>query len=167
MAGTLLTIEQTLPLLAAAPPRIALSTKRLTPAQLRKRPARDAWSAVEVLAHIRVCADVRGDAAIFTIVNKDRPTFRAIDPRAWMLETDYVELDFTISFRAFARQRARLLKLLEALPQKDWSRSATVTGAGAALDRSVLFYAQWLARHERPHLKQLERLASQVRGLRP
>ncbi len=154
-------------MLASAPKRIAAATAALTPAQLRKRPARDAWSAVEVLAHVRACADVRGDAAIFTIVNKDRPTFRAIDPRAWMLETDYVELDFRTSFRAFTRQRARLLKLLEPLPRRGWSRSATVTGAGAALDRSVLFYAQWLARHECPHLKQLERLASQLRGLRP
>jgi hypothetical protein len=26
------------------------------------------------------------------------------------------------------------------------------------LERTVLFYAQWLARHERPHLKQIERI---------
>jgi hypothetical protein len=34
---------------------------------------------------------------------------------------------------------------------------ATVTGAGRTLERTVLFYAQWLASHERPHVKQIER----------
>jgi hypothetical protein len=30
------------------------------------------------------------------------------------------------------------------------------------LDRTVLFYAQWLARHERTHVKQIERIVNTV-----
>jgi len=41
------------------------------------------------------------------------------------------------------------------------SRSTTVTGAGAKLERSVLFYGRWLAGHERPHIKQIAHI---VRG---
>jgi hypothetical protein len=35
-----------------------------------------------------------------------------------------------------------------------------VTGAGKTLERSVLFYADWLAVHERPHVKQIERIVN-------
>jgi hypothetical protein len=52
---------------------------------------------------------------------------------------------------------------LQPLGPGDWSRSATITGAGAPLTRSVHFYAQWLARHERPHLKQIKSTADVVR----
>jgi len=46
------------------------------------------------------------------------------------------------------------------LPPEGWSRAATVTGAGKVLERTVLFYAQWLARHERQHVKQVERIVN-------
>jgi hypothetical protein len=62
--------------------------------------------------------------------------------------------------RAFATQRAELLAVLEPLPPEGWSRAATVTGAGKALERTVLFYARRLAEHERPHVKQVARLVA-------
>ena len=90
---------------------------------------------------------------------EDHPTFRAVNPRTWIKQTNYVELEFRPSFRSFAKQRAELLALLRPLSRKGWSRGATVTGAGATLERTVLFYADWVARHERPHVKQVERIA--------
>ena len=45
---------------------------------------------------------------------------------------------------------------------QSWSRTATVTGAGAALERTVLFYAQWLARHERGHVKQIANMLEAI-----
>ena len=55
-------------------------------------------------------------------------------------------------------QRATLLKRLNALTPEDWLRSAIVTGAARPLHRSVQFYAQRLAKHERSHLKQFRQL---------
>ena len=115
------------------------------------------WSANDVLAHLRACADVRG-GCIPVILAEDRPTLRAVDPRSWIERTDYRDLEFGPSLRAFAAQRAELLALLEPLPPEGWSRAATVTGAGKPLERSVLFYAEWLARHERPHVEQVGRI---------
>jgi hypothetical protein len=43
-----------------------------------------------------------------------------------------------------------------------WLREATITGAGRALERTVLFYAQWLARYERTHVKQIERIVDAI-----
>jgi DinB superfamily len=157
-----LTIEQVLSLLAETPPRLEGLTADLAPAQLRSAPSEDEWSANDVLAHLRACADVWG-GCIATIIAEERPTLRAVNPRTWIERTDYRELEFQPSLRAFAAQRSALLTVLEALPPEDWSRAATVTGAGKTLERSVMFYARWLAEHERPHVKQIARLVDTMR----
>lgn len=167
MASSSLTTEQILALLAAAPARIAGLAVGLAPAQLRTAPTSDAWSANDVLAHLRACADVWG-AGIEAILAEDRPTLRAINPTTWIKQTDYRDLDFEPSLRAFSRQRVDLLAILHPLPPAGWARAATVTGAGKALERTVLTYAQRLARHERQHLKQIERIVTPMpRAQRP
>jgi hypothetical protein len=159
-----LLIEQILDLLTEGPSRIAVHSEGLTPEQLRARPAPDEWSANEVLAHLRSCADVWGDC-IRLIVTEDRPTFRAVNPRTWIKNTDYPEQEFRPSFQAFAAQRADLLAYLASLEPDDWQCSATVNVAGRPLERTVHFYAQWLATHERPHVKQIGRITEVVRHL--
>jgi hypothetical protein len=159
VAPTPMTIAQILSQLEATPDRIATATAGMTPAQLRRTEARGEWSVRDVLAHLRSCADARGEF-IRAILADDRPTLRAIDPRTWIEQTDYRELEFGPSFHSFMRQRARLLAYLRSLPTKTWSRTAIVTGGGPARERTVQFYAQWLARHERPHVKQVERIAA-------
>ncbi len=94
------------------------------------------------------------------MIAEDTPTLRAVNPRTWIKKTDYPELEFRPSLRSFTTQRADLLAVLEPLPHEGWSRAATVTGAGKVLERTVLFYAQWLARHERQHVKQVERIVN-------
>jgi hypothetical protein len=152
-----LTSEQVLTLLAEAPPRIDTLTAGLTPAQLRATPNPGEWSANEVLAHLRACADMWGNC-MRLIIAEDRPTLRAVNPRTWIKKTDYLEQEFQPSLHSFAKQRTDLLKVLEPLAPEDWSRMATVTGAGKVLERTVLFYADWLAGHERPHIKQIKRI---------
>lgn len=152
-----LTIEQALTLLEATPPRLAALTDGHAPAQLRTAPGLDEWSANDVLAHLRACADMWGKY-IMTMLAEDTPTLRAVNPRAWIKQTNYRELDFQPSLHAFATQRAELLAVLKPLPAAGWSRSATVTGAGKPLTLTVLSYVQRLALHERPHIKQIERI---------
>ena len=162
MPNRTLTSEQVLSLLADTPPRLEALTASLAPVQLRTTPNHDEWSANDVLAHLRACADVWG-GCIATIIAGERPTLRAVNPRTWITQTDYRELEFQPSLRAFAAQRAELLVVLEALPPEGWLRAATVTGAGKTLERTVMFYARWLAEHERPHVKQVARLVDTMR----
>ena len=108
------TPEQVLTMLAATPPRIAALTAGLTPAQLRTKPNRDEWSATDVLAHLRSCADVWG-SCIEVIIAQDTPTIRAVNPTTWIKSTDYPEQEFQSSLRAFTKQRKNLLKVLEFL----------------------------------------------------
>ncbi len=146
-------------MLAATPPRIAALTADLGPAHLHTTPAQGEWSANEVLAHLRACADMWG-SCIVAMLAEDRPTLRAVNPTTWIKKTDYLEQDFQPSLQAFTTQRAELLAVLQPLPPEGWSRAATVTGAGKTLERTVLSYAKWLAEHERPHVKQIARIVN-------
>lgn len=161
MPATGLTHARILALLTAAPSRIAELTEGLQPAQSRTRPNPNAWSVNDVLAHLRSCADVWGDC-ITRILTEDGPTIRAVNPTTWINRTDYPDLEFQPSFDAFTPQREDLLTIVEALSPEDWSRSATVTGAGKPLERTVRSYAEWLATHERSHVKQIQRIVYTV-----
>lgn len=158
---TLQTSEQVLAALAEAPSRIAALTAGLTRDHLHATAADGGWSANEVLAHLRACDDVWG-GCIRAIVVEGASTLRAVNPRTWVETTDYREQDFSVSLRAFSHQRAHLVALLEPLGPEGWSRSATVTGAGRPLERTVLSYGRWLARHESPHLGQIHRAVDPV-----
>jgi hypothetical protein len=158
-----LTSEQALELLAAAPQRIAARTAGLDPAQLRAAPTPDEWSINEVLAHLRSCADMWG-GSIERLLAEEHPTVRSINPRTWIRQTDYPDLEFQPSLEAFTAQRARLLALLTPLPPDGWTRAGTFTGAGSPIVRTVHAFAERLVIHERPHLKQIERIAGSMRG---
>lgn len=165
MARALIGIPQILSLLREGPARIAAATDGVAAARLRARPAPEEWSTNEVLAHLRACADMWG-GCMRRIIEEDRPTIRAVNPRTWMEKTDYRELDFRPSLEAFAAQRAELLAFLEGQAEASWQRSATVSVAGRPLERTVQFYGQWLAQHERTHVKQIERIVREMQGER-
>ena len=157
MYDTPRTIDQVMTQLTEQPKAIAAITANLPRARLHRSPGRGEWSVNDVLAHLRSCADMWGKY-IATIIAQDRPTIRAMNPTTWIKSTNYPELEFAPSFRAFTKQRAELLALLRPLPKRGWSRSATVTGAGKPRERTVFEYAQWLANHERSHVKHIKRI---------
>jgi hypothetical protein len=151
------TIEKILSMLADGPLRLSDLTAGLALAQLLAAPEPGEWSARDVLAHLRACADMWGKS-IQRILDEDRPTFKAVNPRTWIKQTDYLDQEFIPSLQAFTIQRLELLKVLQTLPPDAWSRSATVTGAGKPIERTVYSYAQWLANHERSHVRQIARM---------
>ena len=144
MYDTPLTIDQVVKALTEHPRTIADLTQGVPPARLHRSVVRGQWSVNDVLAHLRSCSDMWG-GYIRTIVAEDHPTIRAMNPTTWIKSTDYPELEFARSFRAYRRQRSELLAFLTPQPQAAWSRTATVTGAGRPRQRSVHEYATWLA----------------------
>ncbi|HYK28220.1 MAG TPA: DinB family protein [Streptosporangiaceae bacterium] len=153
--------DEIVSILTDSPGRIAASTAGLDLAQLRLPPAPDEWSATEVLAHIRACADVWG-TCIASILSEDRPTLRAVSPRTWIRKTSYLDIEFRPSLRSFTVQREELLSLLKPLSPAGWSRAATVIRAGKTLEETTLSYADRLASHELEHVEQIERAAEAV-----
>jgi hypothetical protein len=152
-----LPIDKILTILKETPPRLAELTAGLAPAQYHTSPSAGEWSVNEVLAHLRACNEVWGGYYIMTILAQDEPTIKAMNPRTWIKNTDYLEQDFQPSLRAFTKQRRKLLAVLEPLPPRDWTRTNILIGAGKPLQQTLMSHADGLARHERAHLKQIER----------
>ena len=152
-----ITNEQILTMLAEGPERIADLTDGLEPKQLHTASDEGQWSLNDILAHLQACSDMWGDC-IERILTEEKPTIRAVNPRTWITRTDYPDQNFHISLQAFTEQRSGLLKLLESLPPENWSRNAIITGAGKPLERTIYFYAQWLATHEGSHIKHIKRM---------
>lgn len=128
------------------------------PQQEPGKPVPGEWSTNEVLAHLRACGDMWG-GCIKAVLAENHPTLRAVNPRTWIEKTNHRELEFAVSLQAFTAQRAELLGVLRPLPPEGWLRAATVSVAGKPFERTVQFYAEWLATRERPHVKQIERIA--------
>jgi hypothetical protein len=158
VAREALSIGEVLHLLRANPEQLAASTAGMSDQQAAMRSRPDDWSVNEILAHLRACADMWGEA-IQSMLAEDHPRIKAINPRHWIHSTNYPERAFSTSLAEFRTQRNILSATLEGLTPVEWQRSATVFGAGKELERTVLFYAQWLARHERSHLQAIQRTA--------
>ncbi len=117
----------------------------------------------DVLAHLRACHDVLG-GNMLRIIAEDHPSWKGMSPRTWQQKTDYHEWSFGPAFDVFARQRAELLAVLEPLPPDAWDRTATVIDmVGRANECSVRYYGDWMAGHERAHLKKLPRIIAAAR----
>jgi hypothetical protein len=149
-------IQTVLSLLSETPKQIARIARGRSQRQLHAKPEPDAWSAQEILAHLRACADVWG-GSIERMLTEDHPTIRYVSPRGWIRKTDYLNQDFRDSLRAFADRRAVLVKTLNKLEAKAWSRRATFTATTLGRDATVMSYATRIAEHEVGHLGQLQR----------
>ena len=143
-------------------PRLEQLSSGVPAARLLTSPEPDAWSANDILAHLRASHDVLG-GSILRILREDTPAWRRLSPRAWMRKADYLTWAFEPAFAAFSQQRAELLTVLDPLEPDAWERVARVTeGPGDVRDRSAQFYGDWLAAHEREHLKQVAQVLAEL-----
>lgn len=159
----LLERQEILNVLSDSSSRIEAAAAGLSDAQLASRPESEEWSPVEILGHLRACADVWGDQRIGGMLSEDEPTMRAVNPKRWMRDMDYDAVPFRTSFEAFSIQRRELLKRLQSISPSDWQRGATLTGGGAPRRYSVHSEADAIARHERAHIKQIEKRCALLR----
>ena len=86
-------IQHHLATLEATPRRIAAATGSCDETQLQAKPDTKTWSTVEVLAHLRACADV-WTHSIYAMLTEDSPSLPLLDPRRWAKTTRYATLDF-------------------------------------------------------------------------
>ena len=152
-------IQEVLALLEATPVRIAESTAGLDEAQLRWRPDKQAWSALQILSHLRAC-DAVWTYSIHAMLILDEPTLAKIHPRDWDKKLRYKDGPFANSLTALDAQRADLLRILRKLPPEDWER-------GAIIDRhrhTVFTQARRLAFHETQHCDQIAEVVAQLAG---
>lgn len=159
----LLPTASILELLAQGPSSIADATRGIADEELDQPPKPGDWSPVELLAHLRASADVRGDQRIGCMLAEDEPTIHTRSPRGWPLISTYIALPFSGSLAAFTAQRERLLERLHALDPEEWQCGAIWTGPGNRRRETVHSEADVLARHEASHLAQMEQMTALLR----
>ena len=145
-------IEKTLTLLEQTPLRIS-ATLMNAQKDVYFKPNPKAWSAHEILMHMRSCADTWGET-IREMLEHNRPTLAEIHPNARLKQGHYKEEEFVMSLRVFIDGRERLLAVLKELRFEDWSRGAIIGGR----EHTVFSQARRIALHEDEHCGQIENL---------
>lgn len=159
MKATLSEIEKYLGIISATPQRIAQATKDLEDARLQFKSDSKAWSANDILAHLRSCSDLWSHS-IYAMLAENEPVFSDIDERKWAKVTRYTELPFAESLKAYSLQRENLLRVLEPLPIESWERAAIIFER----KHTVFTQTRRMAKHENKHVEQIATLFRNRKG---
>jgi hypothetical protein len=123
-------------------------------AALARRPAPDAWAAIEVVCHLRDLEESFRERLELILI-ADAPRFPTTHPGRWAIERQYLRHDADAAAAAFARRRSETLSLLQELPSASWEK------AGYQVDsrgrRTVDDFLTVMAWHDENHLAQLAR----------
>jgi hypothetical protein len=137
--------------LESGPVALAEATRGLSDEALRRRPAADKWSIVEIACHLRDIERVYAER--FTrMAHQEKPTF-------WMLDNDgtaeglrYREADLRGVLKEWKRLRDDTMVLLRALPHASWQRTGHHPKRG---ELTVEQLAGVLVGHDRNHLERI------------
>jgi hypothetical protein len=143
--------------LEATPHRLASASDGIESARLHFKPDENTWSANDILAHLRTCADL-WSKSMTAMIEQDWPTLRYVSPRTWVKKTGYLALEFHVSLMAFTAQRSDFVAWLKTLSMQDWSRGATFTGTTQGRNHTVFTYMRRMVKHEIVHCEQIEAL---------
>lgn len=150
-------IAEQLALLKSTVGRLSACTKGLSNSQLATPPDPKSWSVLQILAHLRGCADL-WTYSIYAMLAEKEPVLALLDERRWAKAARYDSLPFDKSFKAFALQRSELLNVLQALEPDAWMRLADIGGR----KHSVVSQVRRMARHEDEHCTQIEALVKKA-----
>jgi DinB family protein len=150
MKATPSEIEKYLRIISETPQQIAQAAKGLEEVRLQFKPDRKSWSANDILAHLRSCADL-WTHSIYAMLADDEPVFSDINERKWAKVTRYDELSFAESLQVFSLQRENLVRVLKALPFESWERSAIIFER----KHTVFTQTRRMAKHEAEHCEQI------------
>ena len=126
--------------------------KRGTPAKLKKRPAPDKWSVVEILAHLADVEMVTG-WRLRSILGSPGTSIQAFDQDAWAAAGQYAKRDPRKSLEQFRVLREANLVLLKSLSPEQRKLFGLHAERG---EESIERLTQMIAGHDINHLEQIE-----------
>ena len=139
--------------------QLAAALEGHEPEAVSTRPALDAWSATEILCHLRDIEDSYVGRMRLMLVN-DQPALVVLDPDRWARERQYQRNDAREALATFRAARRETLVFLHELTEEQWERSANHPLLGVITVRRIVHS---MAKHDQAHLAQLERaLAGQA-----
>jgi len=123
-------------------------------AVLARRPASDAWAAVEVVCHLRDLEESFHER-LTLILATDEPRFVTTNPNRWAADRQYARQDAGAAVETFARRRDETLAVFDGVHGDAWERG------GWQLDsrgrRTVDDFLALIAWHDDNHVEQLAR----------
>lgn len=145
---------------SSTPQKIARLIARLSPKQLRFRPAPGKWSITEIVAHL-VETELVGGYRIRMILSKNGAPIQAFDQDVWAANGNYSKQDPQKSVRLFRALREFNLSLLRSLTQEQWNQYGMHEERGK---ETLMRLTQMFAGHDINHLQQIEHLAKLSRA---
>ena len=139
--------------LARMPEQIAAALGTGRAAELARRPAHDAWSATEIVCHLRDIEQIF-HARLAMILTRDEPPLPEAEPERWARERQYGRQDPTRALVDFRQRRGESLERLVTLSPGDWQRGGEHPAGGRL---SIDMLVARLAAHDDNHLDQLAR----------
>jgi hypothetical protein len=139
---------------ATTPNKLDRLTKGVPSSKLRKRPAPDKWSVVEILAHL-------GDAEIVvawrirSILGAPGTPLQAYDQNAWVAAGHYAKRDPRECLEQFRAVRKGNLALLKSLTPEQWKNHGMHAERG---QETIEHIVRLMAGHDLNHLQQVERI---------
>ncbi len=146
MKATVIEIDKYLKVLEEIPGALTVTTKGVGIARLDDKPDKKSWSANDILAHLRACADI-WTHSIYAMLAEKEPVLPDINERKWAKVAGYADVPFTESFQAYVLQRENLLRVLKVLSFEDWEKSAMIFGR----KHTVFSQVRRMAKHEAEH----------------
>ncbi len=137
--------------LEAGPKKLGELTKKLADMVLRRKPAPDKWSAMEVACHLRDVERLWADRLVKAAFS-DRPAFYMVDVDAMAAKNSYNTQDLGAALKEFARLREDNLRLLRALPASQWKRAGLHPKRG---EISIERIVEVMAGHDQGHFAQI------------
>ena len=130
---------------------------------LRRKPAPEKWSMLEIACHLR---DVE---AFFVerygkLANHDRPELRTIKQDELAVKLRYNEDDPARALKEFQSLRAESVALLSALSHQSWQRGGVHPTRGIV---TIAWTAEHAVKHDDNHLGQIRGLRERFVGLAP
>ena len=151
---TMPTREEILTRLAGAPDDFAQAIEAADDATLSRRPSAHAWSAKEIVCHVR---DTEEPFLVFfqAMLDRDEPRYDdAGAPERWVDDRQYRRNDTGEALETFRRRRAESLAFLRHLSPTQWERRGVHPVRGTL---TLAQFAGLLTAHDANHLDQLRR----------
>jgi|ERR1700737_1727343 len=137
------------------PRKLAALTRRLSPKQLKRRPAPGKWSIAEILAHLADAELVVG-FRIRLILGANGTPIQAFDQDTWAQTFNYSRRDPKTSLATFRMLRENNLSLLKSVPGHLWENYGMHQERGK---ETVDHIVRMTAGHDLNHVAQVKTMA--------
>jgi hypothetical protein len=139
---------------AATPKKLERLIRAVPVSKLRKRPAPDQWSVVEILAHL-ADTEIVGGYRIRVILGAPGTPIPGFNQDAWVTSGHYSKRDPRKSLEQFRAFREANLALLKSITPAQWKHHGVHSERGV---ETVEHIARMFAGHDLNHIQQIQRI---------